>query len=373
MQYCNRFLKKFKSMKKTNILILSIALLSQSCATISTTFKHTFSTLRRPSDIVVSAPQVVTKPILANLDIDMEKKKTSFNTTIPISESREFARKEAEQKAEFRFLEEHQCDFVLDPYLETEISYVEGDEYYRVSVKVTGLPVSYKKFTELDSLPRIFVDMSKLPGRNIPLIASLSSKRTSSSDHTEFGVMGGMNFSWFSGDETLNSYLGAANTFSMNSKIGGSLGFYGLFRSSSAIGLRTECQLFFRNYDLKRSYSLNNGGNPLTRLDQFEYRSTGVDLPVLLDISLSDQLSIHAGPSLSIIVDESIKKLPNDSFTQDILSESNSLKLNPAINIGMNYNLDRYYIGARYYSQLPVDSRKDRVLSGLGLHMGIRF
>jgi hypothetical protein len=300
----------------------------------------------------------------------MEKKKTSFNTTIPISESRESARKEAEQKAEFRFLEEHQCDFVLDPYLETEISYVEGDEYFRISVKVSGLPVSYKKFTELDSLPRIFVDMSKLPGRNIPLIASLSSKRTSSSDHTEFGVMGGLNFSWFSGDETLNFYPGATNTFSMNSKIGGSLGFYGLFRSSSAIGLRTECQLFFRNYDLIRSYSLNPN---LARRDEFEYRSTGVDLPIMLDISLSDQLSIHAGPSLSLIVDESIKKLPEDSFTQNVLSESTSLKLNPAINIGMNYNLDRYYIGARYYSQLPVDSRKDRVLSGLGLHMGIRF
>jgi len=357
-------------MKKFPYLLVFLALLTQSCATIITAFKTTHSTLKRPSDVVVAGPHVVTKPILANLDINMERKTSTFSTTVLIIEGRERARKEAEQKAEFRFLEEHQCDFVLDPYLETEISYKEGDEFFRINVKITGLPVVYKKFTELDSLPRIFTELGNLPDRKLPFMSSLSSKKISSTDYSEFGVIGGLNLNWFNGDESLNVYPNVLNTFSQESKIGGSLGIYGLYRPSSSIGLRSELQVFFRNYNLSRSYTINNVDS---RRDEFEYRSSGIDFPVMIDVLFSDNFSVHAGPSLSMVFDESIKKLPNDAFTAGTLIESSELKFIPAINIGLNYDLDRFFVGARYYNQLPVNHSKDRILSGMGVHLGVKF
>ncbi|MFM8513608.1 MAG: hypothetical protein ACKOBI_07705, partial [Bacteroidota bacterium] len=126
-------------MKKI-LFFYGLMYLIQSCAPVATTSissKDRLSTLKRDSDIKVTGPQVVTKPMLANLDVDMERKKSTFSTTISLGVGKEAARKEAEQKAEFRFLEEHQCDFVMDPYFDTDISYTDGDGFYRISVAMT--------------------------------------------------------------------------------------------------------------------------------------------------------------------------------------------------------------------------------------------
>jgi len=349
-------------------LILAIAL--SSCSEVVTnaiTFKDKSSTLRRDADIRVNGPQVITKPMLANLDVNMERKKTVFNTTANVVEGKVNAKKEAEQKAEFRFLEEHQCDFVMDPYFETEINYNEGDIFYRISVTLSGLPVTYKKFTELDSLPKVFFQTDRLPSRTLPLVAAFSANQKNVSENeVNWGFIGSAGLNWFSGDESeLKKSIN--QDFKYQSKLGASVGLYRIFPLANRVDLRTEISLFSRNYSLDRIETPSTGQQTVF---SYAYNSVGFDIPVLLDLKLSDQVVLHLGPSVNLLVDESISMTPDNS-TRDILIEEDGVLGRIAFNAGINFNLPRYYVGARYHNQFLGST--DRFLGGVGLYFGYRL
>jgi len=346
----------------------------QACASVTTTTSIStndkLSTLKRDSDIKVIGPQVVTKPMLANLDVNMERKKTIFNTTISLGVGKEAARKEAEQKAEFRFLEEHLCDFVMDPYLETDISYNEGDAFYRISVVLTGLSVTYKKFTELDSLPKIFTQINNLPSRTLPLMASISSNQKSVSEkYTDWGFIGGAGFGWFSGDQNSNVYAGGgSSTFDYQSKPSAYLGFYRMYPVSNSVSMRPELAFFSRNYSLNRTVDLPN--DQFTQ--RYDYKSLGLDVPVLVDLKLNEQVGLHFGPSLNFLFDESISVSPR--LPADILNEVDNFQTRLAINAGININFPRYFVGARFFKQsFSFGEYDDRLMSGLGVHIGFKL
>jgi hypothetical protein len=341
----------------------------QSCtpvATLSISSKDRLSTLKRESDIKVSGPQVVTKPMLADLDVDMERKKTTFSTTIAFGVGKEEARKEAEQKAEFRFLEEHQCDFVMDPYFDTDISYSDGDGFYRIAVAMTGLSVTYKKFTALDSLPKIFTQINNLPTRTLPIIASFTSNQKSVTEkEINWGFIAGAGIGWFSGDENLNNASVGVTSYSYNYKPSAYLGFYRMYPINNAVSLRSELGFFSRNYSLERTVT---GAGPQKTL-RFDYSSLGLDFPVLLDLKVSDQVNLHFGPSLNLLFDESISVSPNEF--SGILTEESDLQTRLALNAGLNVNLNKYFVGTRFFNQFF--GGNDRRMSGVGLHIGFRL
>lgn len=357
-------------MKKL-LYFFALAHFIQSCApvasTISVSTKDKLSTLKRDSDIKVTGPQVVTKPILANLDVNMERKKTIFNTTIALSAGKEAARKEAEQKAEFRFLEEHQCDFVMDPYLETDISYNEGDAFYRISVALTGLSVTYKKFTELDSLPKIFTQMNNLPSRTLPLIASISSNQKSVTEkYTDWGFIAGAGLGWFSGNQNANIFFEGTSNFNYYNQASAYLGFYRMYPVNNSVSVRSELAFFSRNYSLERTVSVL--ANQFTQ--KYDYKSLGFDVPVLLDLKLNDQISLHFGPSVNLLFDETISVSPN--APRDILPELDGFQARFALNAGINVDFQRYFVGARFFKQY-LGENQDRLMSGLGVHLGFKL
>jgi len=355
-------------MKKI-LFFYGLMYLIQSCAPVATTSissKDRLSTLKRDSDIKVTGPQVVTKPMLANLDVDMERKKSTFSTTISLGVGKEAARKEAEQKAEFRFLEEHQCDFVMDPYFDTDISYTDGDGFYRISVAMTGLSVSYKKFSELDSLPKIFTQLNYLPSRSLPLITSFSSNQKSVTEkYTEWGFIAGAGLGWFSGNESLNLASVGVTSFTYNNKASAYLGFYRMYPINNSVSVRSEIAFFSRNYSLERTVT---GAGPQETF-KFDYSSLGLDVPALLDLKLNEQFSLHIGPSLNLLFDESISVSPN--LPTSILTEESDIQTRLALNAGINVNLNRYYVGARFFNQFL--GGEDRRMSGAGLHIGFRL
>jgi hypothetical protein len=357
-------------MKKI-LIYLILAHFLQSCAPVTTTVsissKDRLSTLRRDSDIKVTGPQVVTKPILANLDVGMERKKTIFNITISLGVGKENARKEAEQKAEFRFLEEHQCDFVMDPYFDTDISYSEGDAFYRISVVLTGLSVTYKKFTELDSLPKIFTQLNNLPSRTLPLIASISSNQKSVTErYRDWGFIAGVGLGWFSGNQNLLVYPTGTSNFTYYNKASAFLGFYRMYPINNTVSVKSELAFFSRNFSIERAVS----GNTFQSTATYNYSSLGFDVPVLLDLKLNEQFSVHFGPSANLLFDESISVSPN--IPSDILNEVDGIQARLALNAGFNVNFPRYYIGTRFFKQ-SLGLEQDRLMSGLGVHIGFKL
>lgn len=353
-------------MKKFILFCLIIPIV-QSCSpvsTISISSKDKFSTLRRDSDIKVNGPQVVTKPLLANLEIDMERKKTTLSTTISYSLSKEFARKEAEQKAEFLFIDEHQCDFVLDPYFDTEISHSQGDGFYRINVVITGLSVTYKKFSEIDSLPKIFTQLNNLPSRSLPLITSFTSQQKNFSENeNEKGFVIGAGLGWFSGNESLIYTANSNTNFVYFNKATAYFAFYRVFPINNGLSCRSELGLFSRNYAIETM--VMNGGPKV----KYDVNSLGIDFPILLDLRINNKFNLHLGPSINLLLDESINRTPN--LNTNILSQYNNPQTRLALNAGFNLDLEKYYIGTRFFSQIL--GEQDRLMSGLGFHIGFKI
>ena len=178
-------------MRKLIILSMAAAMLG-SCAT-NTSTRSTQRKMTRPATGTSSNLDVLMRPVLADVTISEKREVFVYTTTsedmstalylggskkrgddIFVS-SREVMKKEAENRAQFAFLEEYKCDFLIDPIYLFQLENSSEDNTVKIKVQVSAYTAKYKSFTQPDSLPKRVIQANSLVDRELPLVTNTNS------------------------------------------------------------------------------------------------------------------------------------------------------------------------------------------------------
>lgn len=172
---------------------------------------------------------VLMRPVLADVTISEKREVFVYTTTsedmstalylggskkngddIFVS-SREIMRKEAEHRAQFAFLEEYKCDFLIDPIYLFSLENSSEDNTVKIKVQVSAYTAKYKSFTQPDSLPKSVIQANSLVNRELPLLTNTNSyiDRTFRAWAFTLGPDGAMTFGDWA-DNTPYGYGGSA-------------------------------------------------------------------------------------------------------------------------------------------------------------------
>lgn len=130
-------------MNKLNITFYTSALLwLASCGTESRVIGELEH--KAPS-MNINTPEVLIKPVIADLDIIQEKKSVTYEADLELNPS------EFKSNAKARFLKEHNCDVIINPqYIKT--TKIENSEVVGVTYVVSGFPATFKKIYQTEIL-----------------------------------------------------------------------------------------------------------------------------------------------------------------------------------------------------------------------------
>jgi len=174
------------------IFISVAATMLASCAT-NTSTRSTQRKMIRPATGTSSNLDVLMRPVLADVSISEKREVFVYTTTsedmstalylggskkrgddIFVS-SREVMKKEAENRAQFAFLEEYKCDFLIDPIYLFQLENSSEDNTVKIKVQVSAYTAKYKSFTQPDSLPKSVIQANSLVDRELPLVTNTNS------------------------------------------------------------------------------------------------------------------------------------------------------------------------------------------------------
>jgi hypothetical protein len=214
-------------MRKLIIISMAAAMLS-SCAT-NTSTRSTQRKMIRPATGTSSNLDVLMRPVLADVTISEKREVFVYTTTsedmstalylgrskkrgddIFIS-SREVMKREAENRAQFAFLEEYKCDFLIDPIYLFQLENSSEDNTVKIKVQVSAYAAKYKSFTQPDSLPKSVIQANSLIDRELPLVTNTNSyiDRTFRNWSFTVGADGAMTFGTWA-ENTPYAYGGSA-------------------------------------------------------------------------------------------------------------------------------------------------------------------
>ena len=214
-------------MRKLITISIAAALLG-SCAT-NTSTRSTQRKMIRPATGTSSNLDVLMRPVLADVTISEKREVFVYTTTsedmstalylgrskkrgddIFIS-SREVMKREAENRAQFAFLEEYKCDFLIDPIYLFQLENSSEDNTVKIKVQVSAYAAKYKSFTQPDSLPKSVIQANSLIDRELPLVTNTNSyiDRTFRNWSVTIGADGAMTFGTWA-DNTPYAYGGSA-------------------------------------------------------------------------------------------------------------------------------------------------------------------
>jgi|SRR6056300_217580 len=93
----------------------------------------------------INTPEVLIKPVIADLDIIQEKKSVTYEADLELNPS------EFKSNAKASFLKEHNCDVIINPhYLKT--TKIENSNVVGVTYVVSGFPATFKKIYQTEKL-----------------------------------------------------------------------------------------------------------------------------------------------------------------------------------------------------------------------------
>lgn len=163
---------------KVIFLLVGSAILISSCS-VTTSMKTSQRKLNRQAEVNATGSKVINKPIVAEVVVSKERKTTIYKTTnkdmanslILVSGSGNKKRKkgsllfsasenmknEAQNRAQFQFMSEHQCDYLVDPLYKVDVESTSESKIINITVEVSAYPANYIKFTQPDSLPKSIV------------------------------------------------------------------------------------------------------------------------------------------------------------------------------------------------------------------------
>lgn len=224
-------------MRKITLFTLAAAMLA-SCAT-NTSTRSTQRKMTRQATGNSSNLDVLMRPVLADVTIGEKREVFVYTTTsedmstalylggskkngddIFVS-SREVMKKEAENRAQFAFLEEYKCDFLIDPIYMFSLENSSEDNTVKIKVQVAAYTAKYKSFTQPDSLPKSVIQANALVDRELPMLTNTNSyvDRTFHAWAFTVGADGAMPFGTWA-ENTPYAYGGSAMlTYALGKKM----------------------------------------------------------------------------------------------------------------------------------------------------------
>ena len=300
-------------MKKLIILSLVVGTIS-SCTVTSSSYKTSQRRLNRQPEANAASTQLVNKPILADLEVGSKRETSTLKTTnLEINSTTitdgsnkksnsgmfvsagEGMKNEAKYRAQFKFMDDLKCDYIVDPIYKIETEATSGSSVVNISVEVSGYPAFYKKFSQPDSLPKSVFQMGGLNSREIPLLTSGSSmtKSAAVSSPKEKGLL---------------ILLGSTKTPDISdSKLGlaGKFGLYKNFPIKGGFSFRTEYLLAYSSQRYS-TIGYQQIFDPIfgsfysgeTKIDWTNSQIT-FEIPLLLNLDIKSKLRLNFGYSLN--------------------------------------------------------------------------
>jgi hypothetical protein len=109
----------------------------------------------KENNIEASKTGLVMRPLLADLEVTTERKSITYKAPINLSMV------DLKSNAMQLFLETNKCDYVVDPIFTTTTT-IENKKLSLIEIKLTGLPATYKKIYQVDSLPKSVTQYANL-------------------------------------------------------------------------------------------------------------------------------------------------------------------------------------------------------------------
>lgn len=184
---------------------------------------------------------------------------------------------------------------------------------------------------------------------------------------TAYGIKGGFNLSKYHSDFT-ESY---------SYKPGFYLGGTGKFELSNSFNLKPEIFFSYQGSDLKTNiilYDINDPQAERVEASKIRINEYAINVPVLVDFSLSERFNLEAGPQAGFIFKDNSKivKGRGDYGSFEIEGEGdNDLRISLAFVFGINYKITKdIYLGARYSRDIK---RQDSSLTNSIISTGLEF
>ena len=346
-------------MKYTTLLFV-LSIVTFSSCTVVTRLKTSEKYVNRQAEASGSDAKLINKPILADLEVSMERLKSNISVTNKeigsssmvlssqgrsqgggrsISTVEEYYKNEAKKRAQFQFMSEHKCDYLVDPIYKIDTESKSSSDTMLIKVEILAFPAVYKKFSQPDSLPKCVTQINYADYRGVPL--------------------------WIGSDEEpkyvspargIMSTLGVTqikNSSYSEAGLGGSLGYFSQRRLVGKLSLRTEFSIITRSNKYQDSYYdpyFNNLG--IQGYDSMEIerknRSVGFQTPVLFSIDGS-RLGIYFGPAVNLDFMSISRSRPVGSSSWESYNSSGIEDGGFSLIFGLNIHAsDRFSFGYRH-------------------------
>lgn len=154
----------------------------------------------------------------------------------------------------------------------------------------------------------------------------------SNSDEPQFGIKGGVNFSnIYSTEVDDDNVLTSFNA-----------GIYGSFPVGDIISIQPELLYSRKGGELVYDNAIATG--------KTQFKLNYIEVPVLLKVNITDNLSVHAGPYFSYLIGAEVNNDANGSAADfdDAYDNDDFNKFDVGISGGIGYDFNSIGIGARY-------------------------
>jgi len=182
---------------------------------------------------------------------------------------------------------------------------------------------------------------------------------------TAYGIKGGFNLSKYHSDFT-DSY---------SYKPGFYLGGTGKFELSNTFNLKPEIFFSFQGSNMNTNillYDINDPQAERVEASKILINEYAINVPVLVDFSLSERFYLEAGPQAGFIFKDNSKIVKGRGDYGSFEGEGNNdLRISLAFAFGINYKITKdIYLGARYSRDIK---RQDSSLTNSIISTGLEF
>lgn len=361
--------KNHIKMKKLILLMVAGSFLS-SCA-VTSSMKTSQRKLSRQAEANANSAKVVNKPILADLEVALKRETTIFKTTNKdiagtmllntggsssqkgniLATASEGMKNEAKNRAQFQFMGDHKCDYLVDPIYKIETESTSETNIVNITVEVSAFPASYKRFSQPDSLPKSVFQMDQVDGREIAL-STYASDLNKTDKQKNKGFIFGFGLSKWAESE-FGKIEDSKSAFAFTG------GYFLNVPLSSKLGLRSEYNTTIKN---SKTESVSEGIN-YTVTSSFKSTNLALQLPLMLQLNPSSNFGLYIGPAINYTLLWTYKQ--EDSYdyvfsADDVEKSEGDVKdfkaLQAGLILGAGYQSSGSFgLGLRYETGLGVD------------------
>jgi hypothetical protein len=344
------------------LCLLALILILNSC-TVTTVFKSREKSMSRQAEVNGTSTVLLNKPIVADLDVSMTRQTVTTvstnlemdnstmelqpkgNSTITQHSVLNYYRVEAKNRAQFEFMKQFECDYLVDPIYTIDVTSQSNSETITYSVELSAFPAKYSKFSQPDSLPKSIVQVPRttlIDDRSLPLF--VAQKRN-------VRVAGVKENGWIFG-------LGLSKEIdampSDNSVLSYNLGLYRSSGVSKPVGFRTELKLVGYGGKSNVNYDLQDV--------EIKTKINSIALPLMLSFNIK-KVSVLFGVIPAVNVSYKVVSKPSGYS-----SGYSDVGVDEGLTFGLNYRVtDKFSVGYRL-EQFAISG-----FTSQGLSLSVKF